>query len=981
MKRYRRIMILLLVMSLFLIIPASFASDNLTMAESAEIEADEPAEVPVLEATDDSEVVGGGMNIVYVNAENGTDDGSGTDTDPVRTISKGYGLTGSDATVYLTGTFKGNGNSELTISAYDHNDISFIGLGEATIDCENGEYFAHLIINLDGQFPYACGVSFENILFITDYKNANKEYSGLFDFGPEYDIHLDDCLVKYHMDFSAKRTEITAGETAQIDIKTPTNSKGTCLIEYNGANYTGDFEDGRALIEIPNLKAGDYEFTVQFLGDDQFVPTNTTAVVKVNRKPLDVVYVNAENGTDNGAGTEDDPVRTIQQGFGTVNDNGIVYLTGTFKGEGNSNLLLQRHPTNVTFIGLGETVIEGGNSVRFAYITGKVSEIGIIVGSEYTFCNISFINFHNNLWGGVFFIERECSLTLNNCLFENNTAHIGGAIYNDYVLTVMNCSFLNNRAYPDSTESTYGGAIYSETYSMGSNICIYGSEFINNTASEGQSICIYGDQGNVNYCAIDTSVYVEDENINLDDNWWAAPGGYAELTESEVNINRYAVLNITSDSNTGEDMNITVMLCWNDGNQTDIDKIPVRTVNLSSENGVFKQNSGKLTGGLFETEFTLTKSDNVVVTANVDGVTAVLELGDLRSPLPMSVNETIMTVGETAAINITTPANSNGTCLIEYDGTNYTCDFKNGLATIEIPNLKVGEYEFTVKFLGDDLYLPTNTTAIVKVKKITTFIYAETFEKYQGDDTKFQINLTDENGNPVVGMGIKVNITGKTYTIITDENGIAVLPINLKPGIHPATAFFNGRGNYANATPVSTNVSVMTKVRIDQHKDLVKDYGDADKFTVHAVDKYGKSVGANAKVKMTVAGKTYTAFTDSQGYASLAINLKPGTYDITCEYAGYSVTHKINVKQVLSATNRQYKKASSYQFTATLKHTNGNPISGKTVTFTFNGKTYTQTTNSKGEATITIKEALNLGTYNIAIKYLDSTIKKTITIK
>ena len=46
--------------------------------------------------------------------------------------------------------------------------------------------------------------------------------------------------------------------------------------------------------------------------------------------------------------------------------------------------------------------------------------------------------------------------------------------------------------------------------------------------------------------------------------------------------------------------------------------------------------------------------------------------------------------------------------------------------------------------------------------------------------------------------------TGKTYTIITDENGTAVLPINLKPGVHPATAFFNGKGDYANATPAAT---------------------------------------------------------------------------------------------------------------------------------------------------------------------------------
>ena len=557
-KRYGKLMILVLAMSLFLIIPASFASDNLTMAESAEIEADEPAEVPVLEATDDSEVVSGSMDVVYVNAENGTDEGSGTETDPVRTISKGFDLVKDYGTVYLAGTFKGDGNSELSFFGRQQNaEISFIGLGDTIIDCENVSKFStayvRIMFNPYADDVYYCFITFENILFIVDDNNADR----LLQTGVDSYYHVYDSY-----------------------------------------------------------------------------------------------------------------------------------------------------------------------------------------GSGYT---------------------------LKNCFFKQR--------------------------------------------------------------------------------------------------------------------------------------------------------------------------------------------------------------------MEISANNTEIAAGEIAAINITTPRNSNGTCLIEYNGTNYTGDFKNGIATIEIPNLKVGDYEFTVQFIGDDQFLPKNTTAIVKVKKMPTFLNAETFEMYRGDGTKYQINLTDRNGNPVVGMGIKVNITGKTYTIITDENGTAVLPINLKQGIHPVTAFFNGKGDYVNATAVSTDVNVLTKVRIDQHRDLVKDYGDADKFTVHAVDKYGKSVGANAKVNMTIAGKTYTVFTDAQGYASLPINLKPGTYDITCEYAGYSVTHKITVKQVLSATNRQYKKAATYQFTATLKHANGNPITGKTVNFNFKGKSYTATTNSKGEATITIKEALNLGSYNIAIKYLDSTIKKTITIK
>ena len=121
------------------------------------------------------------------------------------------------------------------------------------------------------------------------------------------------------------------------------------------------------------------------------------------------------------------------------------------------------------------------------------------------------------------------------------------------------------------------------------------------------------------------------------------------------------------------------------------------------------------------------------------------------------------------------------------------------------------------------------------------------------------------------------------------------------------TVEFTGKGSYANTALVSSEIHVLTKIRIDKNKNLVKDYGDADKFTVRLLDEYGKPV-AGEVVNMTVAGKTYHCKSNADGYASLEINLKPGTYDIVCEYAGYNVTNKITVKQVLSAYNRHTRK-------------------------------------------------------------------------
>lgn len=56
------------------------------------------------------------------------------------------------------------------------------------------------------------------------------------------------------------------------------------------------------------------------------------------------------------------------------------------------------------------------------------------------------------------------------------------------------------------------------------------------------------------------------------------------------------------------------------------------------------------------------------------------------------------------------------------------------------------------------------------------------------------------------------------------------------------------------------------------------------------------------------------------------------------------------------------------KFTASLTNTNGKVISGKTIKFTVNGKTYKAKTNSKGQATVNLK-LNNLGKYKCLIKF------------
>ena len=209
----------------------------------------------------------------------------------------------------------------------------------------------------------------------------------------------------------------------------------------------------------------------------------------------------------------------------------------------------------------------------------------------------------------------------------------------------------------------------------------------------------------------------------------------------------------------------------------------------------------------------------------------------------------------------------------------------------------MGNHTFNIKYSGDEIFIESECNTTLSVEKASVILTADKLEMYAGDGSKFKVVLTDSNGKPLSGRGIKVNIAGKTYTTITNANGIAVLAINLKAGSYPVTVWFTGDSTYNQTEKISTSVEVYTKTRITGNKNLVKKQGGPEPFKVRALDKYGKPVGAYAKVKMTLAGKTYTVNTDAKGYASLAIKLKVGKYTIKTSYGGTTVTNTITVKK------------------------------------------------------------------------------------
>lgn len=167
-------------------------------------------------------------------------------------------------------------------------------------------------------------------------------------------------------------------------------------------------------------------------------------------------------------------------------------------------------------------------------------------------------------------------------------------------------------------------------------------------------------------------------------------------------------------------------------------------------------------------------------------------------------------------------------------------------------------------------------------------------------------------------------------------------------------------------------------------------------FQVTLKDENGTAL-ANKPIKIGFNGRVYDRTTDENGSAKLQINLAyKGTYTFAIgflgdeEYLGAFEVAKITVKvqtPKLTAPNKSYKvSAKTKSLTATFKTANGKAVSGKKISFTVNGKTYSAKTNSKGTATVNV--SLNKkGTYSFTVKFAGddtfatSSAKAKLTLK
>lgn len=311
---------------------------------------------------------------------------------------------------------------------------------------------------------------------------------------------------------------------------------------------------------------------------------------------------------------------------------------------------------------------------------------------------------------------------------------------------------------------------------------------------------------------------------------------------------------------------------------------------------------------------------------------------------------------------------ANMDVIISINGRDYVKQSdENGTASLGL-NLESKNYTVVTAFGGNSKYFGTRSNNTVSI--LSTLI-GKDIVKYYRNGTQFYATVLDFKGNPLANTTVMFNINGVFYNKTTDENGTAKLNIWLRPGKYIITIF-----NLVTGEQAGNNVTVLSK--IVENYDLVKYYKNASKFSVKILDSQGYPVEGTI-VTFNINGVFYYKETDSNGIASLAINLRPGKYVITTMYGQYDVGNNVTVLPTLQTSDLKMKYLDGSAFNARVVDGQGNPLANQIVTFNVNGVFYNKVTNDEGIASLNIR--LMKGEYIITSIYNGFETGNTIKIQ
>ena len=362
-------------------------------------------------------------------------------------------------------------------------------------------------------------------------------------------------------------------------------------------------------------------------------------------------------------------------------------------------------------------------------------------------------------------------------------------------------------------------------------------------------------------------------------------------------------------------------------------------------------------------------TDNYIISKDYYGNGAVTSKSndtiiENNTPAGASINTDISaSINKNATIKIDVlPFDANGNVTIKFNGKSETVSF-NASQTIvyDLGVLGIGDYEVTVIYNGNAKYNATNITKTFSIGKISDYnVTLNTTDVVAGENSTLVIILPED------ATGV-VNVTvGKDSYKANVTDGVVSVKINsLIAGDYKVNVTYSGDKTYEVSNNVFNLAVNPMKVNLNI-SDVVMFYRDGTRMVAILTDIKGNPI-ANATVYFTINGKTYARTTDTNGTASLAINLISKIYNATILYNGSDIYDKfsknitVTVNPTILANDTVLMYMDGTVFVAKFLDKTGKALTNASVKFNINGVFYTRITDNDGVAKLNIR--LRPGSY------------------
>lgn len=907
--------------------------------------------VNVNQTEDSLDLLGENQNSIYVDAIFGLDSNNGfSNESSVKTISKAISISGGDDNIYLAdGTYSGLENTRLNITK----SLNFIGSGNTIIDGKNKNYLFIISDNIT--------VTFKNIQFVNAYKSPNS-YSVHYNhqvYGAAIDIKnsnvvIDNCTFKNNVLYYDTIDEsIYGGAISNFGDLTILNSyfenntalSTSGLLSYGGCVYN----KGRLLINSSVLnksKSVDFGYGAG-IGNDGYAVIDSSVITNsyTAQECKGSAIYNAGELILTNSKIENNHIKRAS--FDTM--FGAIYNSGNFTAYGNifrNNTAYYQTPMSAY---KGSPNIYNCGNLNLTYnaftdnlgFEGISQDVYIYSGDE--------LCLDYNWWG-----------TNENPFTDLNRINVD----------LVN-SWLIFNLIPDYTKLDIGDDVeISAFWSISSNVLpkiellpIFNVTFmpdnIVKALTGGETSFIF------NHSQVKSSWIVT-----------ASIGSFSQGVIVDVG-KIYTDVNIASDNNItyGDDLNINIEVTSHDssvveGNVSVIINDNVYTVSLT--NGKANITVSNLVPGKHIVKVRYNGNDDYFKAFNNETVN--VEKQDVN----MSLTIPEIYIDQKGRVIVTLlPKGVQGQAFLYINGVRKKIVYLyNGNTTISLSNFAEGEYNITVEFVETMYYKSFNASGVLKVNKYVSALNLSVEDVYVGENVTIKVIVSPDSLR-----GEATLIINNFNTTINLDNATTTVSLsNLTGGTYNVMVLFKGDSKYypsnASATfkVLKANSSLNVKLNYDENK-------LNGTITVECIPNNCTGV-----VGVYINYKEYK-LNLTGGKATFNVNYYKGTNYIYVYYDGDKYHYGCNWNTTIgvadefvfigkNVTGWQYN---DFNYTVRLLEVNGVPLPSRTLTITFEGKSYNVTTNSHGFAEFNLN--LPSGEYSIATTYKNTTIYNTITVK